>query len=160
MSQHREVIIIGSGPAGYTAGIYAARANLSPLLFEGEQPGGQLMLTSDVENFPGFRDPVTGPHLMGEMRAQAERVGCTIRTENVTEGGIGAARRKDAETGVELHESRDKGLQPGFIRDARQHIPYRDPIVDPIHQIHRHTFCSLRLRPNIMPETPADKKAE
>jgi thioredoxin reductase (NADPH) len=90
MSQHREVIIIGSGPAGYTAGIYAARANLSPLLFEGEQPGGQLMLTSDVENFPGFRDPVTGPQLMGEMRAQAERVGCTIRTENVTEVDLGS----------------------------------------------------------------------
>ncbi|MEB3205302.1 MAG: thioredoxin-disulfide reductase [Candidatus Sericytochromatia bacterium] len=90
MSQHHEVIIIGSGPAGYTAGIYAARANLSPLLFEGEQPGGQLMLTSDVENFPGFRDPVTGPQLMGEMRAQAERVGCTIRTENVTEVDLGS----------------------------------------------------------------------
>ncbi|MBM3258735.1 MAG: thioredoxin-disulfide reductase [Candidatus Sericytochromatia bacterium] len=90
MSQHREVIIIGSGPAGYTAGIYAARANLSPLLFEGEQPGGQLMLTSDVENFPGFRDPVTGPQLMGEMRAQAERVGCTIRTEYVTEVDLGS----------------------------------------------------------------------
>ncbi|MEB3237502.1 MAG: thioredoxin-disulfide reductase [Candidatus Sericytochromatia bacterium] len=94
MSQHREVIIIGSGPAGYTAGIYAARANLAPLLFEGDQPGGQLMLTSDVENFPGFRDPVTGPQLMGEMRAQAERVGCTIRTENVTEVDFSATPYK------------------------------------------------------------------
>ncbi|MEB3300136.1 MAG: thioredoxin-disulfide reductase [Candidatus Sericytochromatia bacterium] len=90
MSQHREVIIIGSGPAGYTAGVYAARANLSPLLFEGEQPGGQLMITSDVENYPGFRDPVTGPHLMAEMRAQAERVGCDIRTEQVTHVELGA----------------------------------------------------------------------
>src|SRR5437762_3219082 len=70
-----KVLIIGGGPAGYTAAIYAARANLSPLLIAGPLPGGQLMLTSDVENFPGFKDPVVGPDLMEAMRLQAERVG-------------------------------------------------------------------------------------
>ncbi len=80
-----EVIIIGGGPAGYTAAIYAARANLAPLMFEGGQPGGQLMITSDVENFPGFVDPVTGPDLMIAMRGQAERVGAKIMSQDVTD---------------------------------------------------------------------------
>ncbi|GJE28091.1 thioredoxin-disulfide reductase [Methylobacterium organophilum] len=81
---HAKLVIIGSGPAGYTAAIYAARAMVEPLLISGFQPGGQLMITTDVENYPGFAEAIQGPWLMEQMRLQAEHVGTTIVSEYIT----------------------------------------------------------------------------
>src|SRR3989441_939584 len=114
----RELIIIGGGPAGYTAALYSARANLEPLVIEGFQWGGQLMITSDVENYPGFAEGIMGPQLMGEFRRQAERFGAEFLADDVTRvadhgrprsrqredrvpdagGGRGGTRRRGRET--------------------------------------------------------------
>ncbi len=100
-----QVIIIGSGPAGLTAAIYASRANLSPVLFEGLQPGGQLMITTDVENFPGFPEGVQGPELMDLMRKQAARFGTELVSEEVTKVRL-EPRAHEVWVGDTRHEAR------------------------------------------------------
>src|SRR3989454_10625091 len=89
MNDVRELIIIGGGPAGYTAALYAARADLEPLVIEGFQWGGQLMITSDVENYPGYADGVMGPEMMADFRRQAERFGAEFVTDDVTRVDLG-----------------------------------------------------------------------
>jgi thioredoxin reductase (NADPH) len=86
---HERIVIIGSGPAAYTAAIYAARAMLKPLVLSGFEPGGQLMITTDVENYPGFAEPIQGPWLMEQMQAQAQNVGARIEGEYVTAVELG-----------------------------------------------------------------------
>jgi thioredoxin reductase (NADPH) len=94
---HSKVLIVGAGPAGYTAAIYAARANLGPILVTGMQPGGQLTITTDVENYPGFADIIQGPWLMEQMQAQAEHVGTRIILDQIT--GLDLSRRPFVATG-------------------------------------------------------------
>jgi len=92
--KHEKVIIIGSGPAGYTAAIYAARAELNPLMFSGTQPGGQLMITTDVENYPGYPKGIMGPEMMEDFRLQAERFGTRIKYEMIQEVDLNATPKR------------------------------------------------------------------
>jgi thioredoxin reductase (NADPH) len=108
----RDVIIIGSGPAGYTAAIYTARASLKPLLIEGVQYGGALMNTTEVENFPGFTDGVTGPELMDMMRKQAERFGAEIISDDATEVDL-SGQIKRVTVGGEVYEAKTVILAMG-----------------------------------------------
>lgn len=103
MAEHVKVLIIGSGPAGYTAAIYASRASLKPLLFQGEQPGGQLTITNDVENFPGYADGVNGPQMMMDLEKQAGRFGTDIRNGVITEVDFSATpKTAKAADGTEI----------------------------------------------------------
>src|ERR1043165_9331975 len=94
------LVVLGSGPAGYPAAIYAARAGLSPIVIQGIQPGGQLTTTTDVENYPGFRDVIQGPWLMQEMQAQAEHVGTRMMWDTILEVSLdGSPFRAVGDTG-------------------------------------------------------------
>ena len=115
MSEVRKtkVLIIGSGPAGYTAAIYAARANLAPVLVAGLQPGGQLTITTDVENYPGFADPIQGPWLMEQMAKQAEHVGTELLYDIVTEVDFSARPFKAWTDGGEVFEAESVIISTG-----------------------------------------------
>lgn len=102
--EHLKCVIIGSGPAGYTAAVYAARANLNPVLYTGKEPGGQLMITTDVENYPGYPEGVMGPQMMDDFRKQAERFGTEVRYELIDKVDFtGPVHKLWTDSGKEVH---------------------------------------------------------
>lgn len=102
--EHVKCLIIGSGPAGYTAAVYASRANLEPVLYTGPEPGGQLMITTDVENYPGYPEGIMGPQMMEDFRKQAERFGTKVRMEMITKVDFtGPVHKVFTESGQEVH---------------------------------------------------------
>ena len=113
-ARHSQIIILGSGPAGYTAAIYAARALRKPMLIAGIQPGGQLTITTDVENYPGFADVIQGPWLMEQMRAQAIHVGTEMVEDHIIKAEL---KTKPFDKVVELHQK--DALQTRSLKHVR-----------------------------------------
>ena len=113
-------LIIGSGPVGYTAAIYASRANLAPVLYEGIQPGGQLTTTTEVENFPGYPDGVTGTEMMEDMKKQALRFGADIRQGIATAADLSAAPYQITIDGEKMIEAENRYLYIGEYKIAHQ----------------------------------------
>ncbi|HEY3491423.1 MAG TPA: FAD-dependent oxidoreductase, partial [Solirubrobacterales bacterium] len=107
------VIIIGGGPAGYTAALYTARANLEPLVFEGFQWGGQLQNTTDVENYPGYPEGIMGPEMMAQFRAQAERFGTRFITDDASEVELSDGGIQTVKVGKDTHQARAVILSMG-----------------------------------------------